>query len=1326
MVNTNQPIIRLEAPLTGDTATRTQLAIFRTPGEQLWVKVNNNQPHCGIVTAQFNQQVTKAVNPKHPDGTPQRHPEDGNKVWQLTGKSYHNGNSYYQRLAAEGDQIFVIPNLAVNGIRAKDITECRFCFVESDDGTIDEQWQKLVNFVNQTGLTPRLVVFSGGKSLHIYWELLGGTSTEDWQKLQRKLILIFHSDPQIANPNREMRLAGVQRGDKQVTIEFTSPHKYSAQALESKLDQLGIFPHGLSYERWTLARRAFYGKGKIDNRSLQQREAQLREVLSKPEPELFPPPQHFPTIHNPIYVSGGAVPLEACLGGYQELVSGGAAQGTRNNTGFTLACNLIAIENTLQSLGENYTGNAQQLFEQYCQNCSPALDSIEAQRIWQSASYTAKGQLFNRETLSKRIHWYRWQNDAEYKKLSIAAWKQELPFKSGAPEPDPKLYQEYLQNESELAAADEAEQLATKELEQERQKELKTLWEHNWDTEQLFNNLKQFLGHLSHKVQKQFKGFGNHKKLPKPDLPPTLYLNSLSDLTDSKVYRNQGCPKLYYKPGELEKVLKAARFWELGYKGVLVNSGTGSGKSHTIGQQQRRDWFRLEDKTNKVPTNSRLFYACESGENTTVKSLENWTPLARMHNGLVERHLKLTGAGKPFIERPKPGETPTIPGNCHLTAHRQLLGEKNLSVYQGSSSSKEGDTNYICDNCPHGSKATENSPNKCSSAVGEGFGFKAEMKDSLAAPRIKGTLTGFPGDHNLRIVAFIDEVSQTLKPTKDLEINLVDLEKEFLRLWRTDKELYSLLEPIYGVLNTRLTEHPQPKYGYDLMTIKGWFAEHHFEGEDFDELILRLDQVTKKASLAELEKVNVNATVGEAKQILSLNWLKEFCQVLAGYPGAGSCRIVDYKLIVTIPNHRHLDFINSCEFSVFLDATGDRKELAKILRWEEHEILLIEEMPQPGVGDNLRVVQVTGLGGCGKIRSQTLTERINAVEEGIFNWAYGEPTTDTLNSLLGTPDEIFQGAFDPHKYNYIRHKDCIPEGIEKQLYYFGGSAGERGSNAASDCQVLVLEGLPNENIGGTLAQYHTIYHTDCSADDPHFQAWYNQRVLTGIYQGIGRSRYRRRPEETIPVFILGESPHQNIALGLQEQYGLLVQQIDAGLIEPAAADREKQAFLRIVKAIKSLVESGKTNPTQQQVAAVAGVNQSNVSRTLKKLGGIEAILKLCAALNKDYLSATHKLKSQREWLEYCRSKHPPSKDPTVFESLIWIGKVFLPMRLLEAQTTKVIEEIGDYIQKFGHWGTEIILGSLPESAAITLLTEFLRLLSPQQLAQLRKMSLVPE
>ena len=55
------------------------------------------------------------------------------------------------------------------------------------------------------------------------------------------------------------------------------------------------------------------------------------------------------------------------------------------------------------------------------------------------------------------------------------------------------------------------------------------------------------------------------------------------------------------------------------------------------------------------------------------------------------------------------------------------------------------------------------------------------------------------------------------------------------------------------------------------MTIKGWFAEHHFEGEDFDELIYRLDEVTKQASLLELEQVNVNASVGEAKQILSLS-----------------------------------------------------------------------------------------------------------------------------------------------------------------------------------------------------------------------------------------------------------------------------------------------------------------------------------------------------------------------------------------------------------------------------------------------------------------------
>ncbi len=133
-----------------------------------------------------------------------------------------------------GHELFIIPNYIPldwekdNGIGAGFVTEFSSFFVESDDLSIEEQWEKFNWFAEETGLIPSLIVFSGGKSLHGYFKLkIPITDSHRWQTIQRKLILIFQSDPNIQNPNREMRLAGPWRASKKQhqSVEYYSDNE---------------------------------------------------------------------------------------------------------------------------------------------------------------------------------------------------------------------------------------------------------------------------------------------------------------------------------------------------------------------------------------------------------------------------------------------------------------------------------------------------------------------------------------------------------------------------------------------------------------------------------------------------------------------------------------------------------------------------------------------------------------------------------------------------------------------------------------------------------------------------------------------------------------------------------------------------------------------------------------------------------------------------------------------------------------------------------------------------------------------------------------------
>jgi hypothetical protein len=340
-----------------------------------------------------------------------------------------------------------------------------------------------------------------------------------------------------------------------------------------------------------------------------------------------------------------------------------------------------------------------------------------------------------------------------------------------------------------------------------------------------------------------------------------------------------------------------------------------------------------------------------------------------------------------------------------------------------------------------------------------------------------------------------------------------------------------------------------------------------------------------------------------------------------------------------------------------MDATGDRDELARKLGHEPWEILWVMEAPRRDVFSNLRVIQITGLGKCGKDRRELTQKRVDALEAAIEDWLLGNAHNPTLEALIGKREEIFPNGVDPDKIAYLRHLRYWNAG---ELYYFGGANGERGSNAAADCQALIMEGLPRENIGSALSRYHTFCSSDVSADNADFQTWYNRQTTDKVFQGVGRNRFTRRANITIPTFIIGDSDLSD----LPSRYGLTIEQIDAFQVCPEAGTRTQVNGWRILKALKELRQEG-SKVLQRQVSNVTNLAQSTISEFASLFGGWKPLIKISEVLFRGIYNTSD-----------------ISESPELSDAERAILEQYIPL-FIHRPPEEVVEELGEIIRIYG-------------------------------------------
>ncbi|MHC5916002.1 MAG: hypothetical protein ACYTXE_34515 [Nostoc sp.] len=330
--------------------------------------------------------------------------KQGNTCWRLTPKRYADGWALAFKMSYLGATVSFYPNQPDKGISNQHVSQCQCLFYEIDDLALSEQRQAVDWLKDEMNLEPAAVVYTGGKSLHVYFKCSHFLNPAEWLYLNRQLTIIQNADPAICNLARSMRLPGMLRrrvvdGILSATIPITLEHwsncQYNVKELETAFDSTALFRYELSEQRWRkwvqLLTRAKSGEV-IDPQT-----ALLQRSITAPRPTLHcrrgtvtqATTRDNRSSLKQLRASGVSVPLSICLTlSDRTLLTYGEFEGNRNNSGYKLARNLLGTSNLLTRHGIACHPEPRQLFDRYCDRCTPTLESTEADTIWHSANKT--------------------------------------------------------------------------------------------------------------------------------------------------------------------------------------------------------------------------------------------------------------------------------------------------------------------------------------------------------------------------------------------------------------------------------------------------------------------------------------------------------------------------------------------------------------------------------------------------------------------------------------------------------------------------------------------------------------------------------------------------------------------------------------------------------------------------------------------------------------------------------------------------------------------------------------------------------------------------
>ncbi len=1034
---------------------------------------------------------------------------------------------------------------------------------ELDEGTPEEQLRIINSFVTISGLEPAYIIHSGSKSYHPHWKATEHLPIEKTIYVRQLTCIALNSDPAIANPHQPMRIAGFYRREKgrEQTLDYGSESRYSYEELIAGIRTYFAaknipFPETISEDRWRIYKRG-RRDGKID-----------LSILTLPSSELYPKPKAVatPTVVNSSYT--GSIPLELALSrSNQEALTG--VSSVRNNTGLAIARDLIGCHDWLIGNGYAVEGDPYDLFINYCHSCTPGggWNRIEWEAIWRSASRGNPAPA--RKDLTSFIHWYRWENDADYKQAAYAQCQANNPLPTTPKEPDPIEYQKYLEWEQE-------------------QEEIETAIAHSEFFDWLIAKAKGLSKHFK-------KGFGQYcNKNISVTLPKTIKYDPKTPLPSKSDYEGQQPPRIKFSQGQRHEVI--AKLRSLGWQFVLDRSFMGTGKSHDMGQFAN--------------SNGKTWYLDLNHRNPTTETVErNFNDLPVRHNGLNHDPSRVTPLGHPHLNWAGEGdENPDVQSLCH-NAHLFLkLQNKGYPLDSLTDFKDDSSLNPICKTCKFNKWKVDNNNGEkvaiCAAQKGNGYGFRFARRKGLSHHQIRASIDSLPNSSDYdysQDIAIVDEASRLIRGTKKVTADLKDLSTKMVELEQFPS-LFSLLKPLRETLIPLLSgqeklatfygsNHQQiidllPSPPEELEEIIKAIASFHPSWQDIH---IEADRVKGwgkqwRNSMATanwyLQKEAIEMTLENIDNLPS-NFLLDLLMIWAGLT-PGAIRIDNRRqLTVTTSDTRHGDTLREMSQVLLLDATGNKQLLAKRLGIEANSIIEIsQELPDLS---NLTVVNVEMSGMSSNQWSDNARQRIEA-----------------LISYLETV-----------------HQDIPLLGIKKYAaalkldgWWFNDN---RGSNAFKSQTAIAAFGKPQINLGVVEDEYLTLYGNLEGFDD-----YYQSLVDAEVTQLIGRCRAHLYPSQQFVIYLVGTGLH----IDFVEKLGINIVSRHAFELTSEAGTPKQVSQYKILQSLTRIFQAGRTKITCAILAVETGLSRDYIKKLIAEIGGMMAFKKWVLSLYESYRSST--------------------------------------------------------------------------------------------------------
>lgn len=762
-------------------------------------------------------------------------------------------------------------------------------------------------------------------------------------------------------------------------------------------------------------------------------------------------------------------------------------------------------------------------------------------------------------------------------------------------------------------------------------------------------------------LQKSTSVNGHEPVQPKTPEPSSGTLSYVpGQLPTLQEYQDMDCPRIIFLQGQRLQLWQEAV--TKGWKHILDKSAPGLGKSHSAGIALP-DAFAVE----------KLWYFALDHRNPTTGVIEqNYTDLPVRNAGMKIDRTRQTPLGNNVVVWPKPGEEPDTQGNCHRAPLFALMRDNNI---KGAESSQESP---ICAGCKLN--------NLCKGSSGAGYGFRSQRKNALksfrnrAHPDSAPTPIEFPYKQN---GAFWDEAGTLIQPLESVTATLADFERVMGELERKAPELHSLLKPLALALTPLFNQQLKPpsRYGFDDAAIRALLPEkpenltqiiqqleailqpdfdfiHQPDRIDFDKSISRPMRRLVREHFAK----NAYREAATGLENVLLNWFVPFLRVWNGLPGALRCEFG--RLTIFSRSTRHTDVIKSLKFNIYLDGTISAERLGLLVGIAPEEILAIEQWHPDR--NNLRIVQITGMGKLSKERSNGLKIRVQALRTEL---------------LRRHPDIAFG--------------DWKAQADEGDGQWF---VNLRGSNEFQNRSALAVFGIPYQNIGYLQALYQTL--TGCYASmneelpSEGLQRFIDAHVEADIEQAMERLRALIRQEEQLTFYFVGDYDLSFL--------GVPVEQVEAFLIAPEAGTAAQITRWKIQEAFGQLTVSGE-KITQDKLALEANITQGRLSQIAAEFGGWGVLRKILAALLDGFNSAANIFSG-------------------LSEEERWLAQIYLPL-VVDETHLEALSEIGMAVKAYGVKGFLRILQSSSIFTQVRLLSRIVEVMPEGVRQELREVAM---